>query len=190
MTAITTADITAQIAAIDGILADIEIEASRLSYAAVSGDAAAVQLLAESNARAAQLTVDRGVLVRAMVTAKEIEEKARLDQEEATRLGHLTDARAAAIQLLRISERADALTKNCADVVTELNEAEERVRHSFRLAGEPLNIGRVGRDGISESLVRNLNNCRARGDFATKKGVADIVRGAWGELLEEDSADE
>ena len=141
---------------------EIEAEASRLSYAALSGDTAAVQLHAESNARAAQLTVDRGVPVRAMVTAREIEEKARFDEEEATRLSHLADAKAAAIQLLRTSERADALTKNCADAVTELNEAEGRVRESFRLAGGSINIGRVGRDGIANFLLRNRATAKAR----------------------------
>lgn len=189
-TTVTTANIAAQIAAIDETLAELEAEASRQSYAAVSGDQAAVQALTDINAKSALVTADRVVLARAMITAAEIEEKARVDDLEAIRLGHLADATAAAEKLLTIAERADALTRDCTTTLAELSQVEDEVRTSFFLAGEPLNIGRVGRNGISGVLLGNLNNSDAIGDFVTKKGVADIVRVGWAELLEADGGDE
>jgi hypothetical protein len=184
---LTSDDIEAKIVAVDGTLAALEQGASRLSYAAVSGDADAAKSLAKVNADIERAKADREVLERARRTAVSLEASAADKAEQERRQTHYAAACANARRLVELSSDIDALILKFGSVVSDIQTTEKAIHRELGGAKASPNVGVVGRQNLSARAFANVANVEGVGDFANKVAVTDVARSAWGFLLEADA---
>jgi hypothetical protein len=175
-------DITGRLRALAASLKKLEHEASRLSYAAVSGDKAAAERLGEINSEIEGLKNDRVALMRANDVAVELqteEEKAKLLEE---RRAHWAKATRHRESLVKAAKRMEALV----DEIPALKAAMLADQQAIRAALRATNIQPLREPALSCIVGRNegdLENLTQREiDFAGRppeRRMSDQITYAW-----------
>ena len=183
MSAATSSEIRAQLDSLADHLAELENEASSLSYSAVSGDSDAAKRLAEINREISRARVDQQALRRAHAVAVERESNAADATAAAGRAAALNEAQAHAGQISSLAAKADELIAQFAEVAKEIDAAERAAHTALRRAGVS-NPGFVGSNGLTEFALTRFDVTVRGARRHEKRTVAEIARSAWRFLLE------
>lgn len=177
-------EIDAKIIALDRALAGLEQEASQLSYEAVSGDRSAAQKLSAINAKIEGASADRIVLERARRTATDLEAAAAQSLDQERRNAHYESAGEHAVDLLTLADRADGLIREFGVIIAQIETCEKAIWRELQAAKAAPAATVTGRHNVASYAFANVANVQARGDFANKTTVADVVSVAWRFLLD------
>jgi hypothetical protein len=188
-TATNPVEILAKIDACDTFLAECRTEAETLSLAAVEGEEAAGRRLAEVRAKMDGAAADRTVLEDALRAARLREQANDRTKAEARRAKHHDAAEATAKRLLDLAGELDKTISRFGELAIEISLTERQVWTQLTQADARPRDSITGRNGIAEEAFAHVNNVLARGDFRTKRSLADTVLIAWAMLLGKDDAD-
>lgn len=183
----TPSDIAAQVAALDGRLADLDAEAQRLALAATEGDADAAARLVAINAEMEAMRGDKFILMQACRAAEARAEVADEAEQARQRAAARDEAQGHVVRLLNAARRADAIVAELRAVAAEMADAEAAARDAARRAGGLLVDSRVGQRGAVAHAVGNITRT-ARGDVKVNtpvRPVADFVSAGWRHLIKE-----
>lgn len=180
-------EVQAHIAKVDAKLADLGAETTRMSLAAIAGDAKAEARLVDISGEVSIAKAKRSALAEALAAARRNEADAVDDAEDAAREAHMAAARNHAGNVVALSAQADKLIRDWKAVLASLSDEERAVHSSLMAAGQPIGVAIIGQKDIAGMatdgmmrVVRSLD----RFQNADHRGVAERARIAWADLIE------
>lgn len=158
MNAVTSAEITDKLAALDIALNDFEVEFDKHANEAVAGVAGAGQKASEVNSRIERLQVERRILERARVSAFKREQAEAEEVEAAARAKHLDDARLNARLLVDQADHVDRLINDLRAAMSKLQDRETAVHNDLRAARAMPDYITVGRKNLVGIALQRLSS--------------------------------
>lgn len=185
MSAINSTSISEQIANLDATVASLSAEADDLALPAVGGDKEAVARLSELRAKIGQASADRIVLSKARNAAERDEAKAISEADRAARAAHMKAARDRIAHILDCARRADDLVSELRTVLVDIDQTEIIISRELRASGLSDLGARVGRRGLADVVVGNVQGVTDGTDkFRRQRTAFDVATAAWREFQE------
>jgi hypothetical protein len=185
MSAINSTSIGEQIADLDATVASLSAEADDLALPAVGGDKEAVVRLSELRAKIGQASADRIVLAKAKAAAERGEAKSAAKADHAARAQHIENARDQIAHILDCARQADDLVAKLRAVLVDIAETETRIARELRASGLSDLGARVGRRGLADVVVGNVQGVTDGTDkFRRQRTAFDVATAAWREFQE------
>ncbi|WP_425906811.1 hypothetical protein [Nitrobacter sp. TKz-YC02] len=186
--ALTVAQIDANIALVREQISMMEDEARELSLPAVAGDEQARTLLANVRTKIQQAEADFEVLADARISALGRDHEAAEAKDADYRARQLQIARERAAAIVQLASRADGLVAEFKALISDMRGVELGIWKAAREAGQPADGAIVGRKNIDQFAIDQLLRFANGTDrFGKERPVAEWARQAWRHLLTDEA---
>lgn len=189
--ALTVAQIDANIALVREQISMMEDEARELSLPAVAGDEQARTLLANVRTKIQQAEADFEVLADARISALDREREAAEAKDQDYRDRNLQIARERATTIVQLASRADGLVAEFKALIADMRKVERDIWTTLRETGQPADCNIVGRKNLEQFAVDQLLRFANGTDrFGKERPTAEWARSAWRHLLTDEAHDD
>ncbi|CAB4325013.1 hypothetical protein BCH_00232 [Brucella sp. 191011898] len=180
---ISSREIAQQLSSLSSHLNGLELEATELALAAVSGNTDAAMRLAEIRKEIERAKGDRDILESAKAAAMAKEVEAEDNNDEAERAAALAEAQTHAGELVKLADDADALIDQFKTLIAKIDVAERAAHLAVRRSGIH-NPGSVGSNSLGEHVLSRLDLHVMGSRLFDKRSVAQIASAGWRFILE------
>lgn len=180
------ADIRAQLVALDTTLEDLREEAVALSLDAVGGDRPAAERLAAINLEIDRVKGDRRILADALGEARLREKQVHEQSDAHAKAQALDDARQHALALQETARKVDQTLADLHAALVELDTQEAAIRSALsraRVTAPGSIIGRRDLSGFALNFINLLGSGRSK--FTKTRPLSEIAEVAWAFLFDE-----